>query len=63
MPNAELVALDTMNLWIEHTRDSLVRTIKVVDVVIINDAPTEHDDLAHDVLRGDIQTLLPQLIL
>ena len=23
MPNAELVALDTMNLWIEHTRDSL----------------------------------------
>jgi sugar/nucleoside kinase (ribokinase family) len=38
MPDAELVALDTMNLWIEHTRDSLVRTIKVVDVVIINDA-------------------------
>jgi sugar/nucleoside kinase (ribokinase family) len=38
MPNAELVALDTMNLWIEHTRDSLIRTIKGVDVVIINDA-------------------------
>ena len=38
MPAAELVALDTMNLWIEHTRDSLVKTIKVVDVVIINDA-------------------------
>src|SRR5215211_9213544 len=38
MPRAELVALDTMNLWIEHTRDSLVRTIKGVDVVIINDA-------------------------
>ena len=38
MPDAELVALDTMNLWIEHTRDSLVRTIKDVDVVIINDA-------------------------
>ncbi len=38
MPDAELVALDTMNLWIEHTRDSLVKTIKVVDVVIINDA-------------------------
>lgn len=38
MPGAELVALDTMNLWIEHTRDSLVRTIEVVDVVIINDA-------------------------
>jgi sugar/nucleoside kinase (ribokinase family) len=38
MPEAELVALDTMNLWIENTRDSLVRTIKGVDVVIINDA-------------------------
>jgi len=38
MPDAELVALDTMNLWIEHTRDSLVRTIRGVDVVIINDA-------------------------
>jgi sugar/nucleoside kinase (ribokinase family) len=38
MPNAELVALDTMNLWIENTRDSLLRTINGVDVVIINDA-------------------------
>jgi len=38
MPDAELVALDTMNLWIEHTRESLLRTIRVVDVVIINDA-------------------------
>jgi sugar/nucleoside kinase (ribokinase family) len=38
MPDVELVALDTMNLWIDITRDSLVRTIRVVDVVIINDA-------------------------
>jgi sugar/nucleoside kinase (ribokinase family) len=38
IPNAELVALDTMNLWIENTRDSLLRTIRGVDVVIINDA-------------------------
>jgi sugar/nucleoside kinase (ribokinase family) len=38
IPNAELVALDTMNLWIENTRESLLRTIKGVDVVIINDA-------------------------
>jgi len=38
MPNADLVALDTMNLWIENTRDSLLRTIRGVDVVIINDA-------------------------
>jgi sugar/nucleoside kinase (ribokinase family) len=38
IPNAELVALDTMNLWIENTRDSLLRTIKGVHLVIINDA-------------------------
>ena len=38
MPNAELVALDTMNLWIENTRESLIRTIRGVHVVIINDA-------------------------
>jgi sugar/nucleoside kinase (ribokinase family) len=38
IPNAELVALDTMNLWIETTRESLLRTIRGVDVVIINDA-------------------------
>src|SRR6266540_4752663 len=36
--NAELVALDTMNLWIETTRDSLQKTIEVVHLVIINDA-------------------------
>ena len=35
---AELVALDTMNMWINETRDSLLKTVAVVDVVIINDA-------------------------
>ena len=35
---AELVALDTMNMWISETRDSLLRAIERVDVVIINDA-------------------------
>src|SRR5882672_7663972 len=38
VPNAELVALDTMNLWIETARESLQKTIEVVDLVIINDA-------------------------
>src|SRR3984893_17733570 len=38
IPDAEMVALDTMNLWIETTRDSLQKTIEVVDLVIINDA-------------------------
>lgn len=34
----KLVALDTMNLWIDIARDSLIETIKDVDVMIINDA-------------------------
>src|SRR5690242_5289715 len=38
MPDAQLVALDTMNLWIANTRESLERTIRGVHVVIINDA-------------------------
>ena len=38
VPAAELVALDTMNLWIETTRESLQRTISGVDLLIVNDA-------------------------
>jgi sugar/nucleoside kinase (ribokinase family) len=35
---AELVALDTMNLWIETTRDSLQKAIEIVDLLVVNDA-------------------------
>jgi len=35
---AKFVAMDTMNLWIESTRDELLKTIAVVDALIINDA-------------------------
>ena len=38
VPNAELVALDTMNLWIDIARESLLKTIEGVHLVIINDA-------------------------
>lgn len=34
----ELVVCDTMNYWIEHTPDSLLETLKLVDCLIINDA-------------------------
>jgi sugar/nucleoside kinase (ribokinase family) len=34
---ARFVALDTMNLWIEMTHEALVRTIRTVDCVIVND--------------------------
>ena len=38
MPDAGTVGLDSMNLWIETARDSLVRTIGGVDIVFMNDA-------------------------
>lgn len=38
MQDAQLVALDTMNLWIDIARESLVKTIGGVDILIINDA-------------------------
>jgi sugar/nucleoside kinase (ribokinase family) len=35
---AQLVGLDSMNLWIDTARDSLVKTISGVDLVFMNDA-------------------------
>lgn len=32
-----LVACDTMNFWIEGKRDSLIETLKLVDILLIND--------------------------
>jgi sugar/nucleoside kinase (ribokinase family) len=37
-PDARFVALDTMNLWIDIARDSLVETIRGVDCLIVNDS-------------------------
>jgi sugar/nucleoside kinase (ribokinase family) len=37
-PNAEFVAMDTMNFWIDSMKDAVLETVKVVDCVIINDA-------------------------
>jgi len=36
--NARVSALDSMNFWIEKTRDSLIQTIGGVDMVLMNDA-------------------------
>ncbi len=38
LPRARFVALDSMNLWIDIARDSLVRAIEHVDCVFLNDA-------------------------
>jgi sugar/nucleoside kinase (ribokinase family) len=38
LPHARFVALDSMNLWIDIARDSLVDAIESVDCLILNDA-------------------------
>jgi sugar/nucleoside kinase (ribokinase family) len=38
LPDARFVALDSMNLWIDIARESLVQAITGVDCVILNDA-------------------------
>jgi sugar/nucleoside kinase (ribokinase family) len=38
LPAARFTALDSMNLWIDIARDSLVEAIKSVDCLILNDA-------------------------
>ena len=38
LPDARFAALDSMNLWIEIARDSLVAAIEGVDCLILNDA-------------------------
>ncbi len=38
VPGARLTAADTMNFWIDGKRDDLVRTLKDVDLLVINDA-------------------------
>ncbi len=37
-PDARFTAMDSMNLWIDIARDSLVRTIGTVDCVLFNDS-------------------------
>ena len=38
LPEARFVALDSMNLWIDIARDSLIEAIRGVDCLILNDA-------------------------
>ena len=38
MPQAELTMMDTMNFWIEGARESLLRVMREVDIVTMNEA-------------------------
>jgi len=61
---ARFVAMDTMNFWIEGAREELLRTIGVVDALIINDAEARELAQESNLIRAarKILTLGPQLI-
>ena len=48
----KLVALDTMNYWIERTPDDLKETLKHVDILVINDSETRQLSNEHNLLRA-----------
>jgi cytidine kinase len=49
---AQLVGLDSMNLWIETTRDSLVQAIGEVDLLFMNDAEIRQLTEQPNLVRG-----------
>lgn len=62
--DARFVAMDTMNYWIERTRDELLKTIAVVDALIINDAEARELAGESNLIRAarKILTLGPQML-
>lgn len=62
---AQAVALDSMNFWIEKTRESLVETIGVVDMVLMNDAElrmlTEEPNLVK--AAGAVRAMGPRVVI
>ena len=54
---AKLAALDSMNLWIETTRDSLLRTIGTVDMLLMNDDEVRMLTEQPTLLRGARQLM------
>jgi sugar/nucleoside kinase (ribokinase family) len=61
---ATLVALDSMNLWIDTARDSLARAIGAVDLVLMNDAElrmlTERANLV--MAARDVMAMGPRMV-
>jgi sugar/nucleoside kinase (ribokinase family) len=54
---AKLAALDSMNYWIDTTRDSLLRTIGEVDMVLMNDDEVRMLTEQATLLRGARQLM------
>jgi sugar/nucleoside kinase (ribokinase family) len=57
MERPKIVACDTMNYWIHHTRDSLLKTLALIDILIINDAETKQLAGDDNLMRAARQVL------
>jgi sugar/nucleoside kinase (ribokinase family) len=63
--DVQAAALDSMNFWIEKTRDSLIKTIGVVDMVLMNDAElrmlTEEPNLVR--AAAEVRAMGPRVVI
>ncbi len=61
---ARFIALDTMNLWINATRDDLVKVLKHIDALVINDSEVYDLTGERNLVRGAraIQKMGPRII-
>ncbi|KKK92925.1 hypothetical protein LCGC14_2698030, partial [marine sediment metagenome] len=50
--NPKLVAADTMNFWIEGKRESLMETLKLVDILLINDGEARQLTGEHNLVKA-----------
>jgi len=46
----KLVVMDTMNFWIEHKKDHLIRTLQDVDIALMNDSEARELCKTHSLL-------------
>ena len=53
-----LVAMDTMNLWIENAYQDLIEVIKQVDILMINDQEIQQLQKLNDIERAVQKTFL-----
>ena len=62
--DARFVAMDTMNYWIERTREELLQTIAGVDALVINDAEARELAGEPNLIRAarKVLTLGPQML-
>ena len=57
MKRPKLVGCDTMNYWIENKRESLLKTISLIDLLVINDAEARELTNEQNLIRASRQIL------